>query len=143
MSDPKRLHPLVAELIAGFTTEAGELRLAPELFSEWWGRLRALEEPEREPVAIDLAVVAARFRRERPGPTTDWAVHALIFFGIELVGSPERARAAFEAVGLRLEEGAGRFVAPVELVKQAPGVVPGRTRTIAPALQNNHLRKLR
>lgn len=137
-----RLHPIVAELLRDFRTVDGELRLTPEQFGAWWARLSDVEAEQREGVAVDLAVVAARFRRERPAGT-DWAFHALIFFGTELLGDPERIRAALEAQGLTLEPGGERFVAPVELVKQAPPVATGRTRSVDPLLQQSRNRRLR
>lgn len=141
-TDPPTLHPLVVELLGAFELDEGQLVLSEATFEAWVGRLRGVPPDGRAAVATDLAVVAARFRREQP-QATEWAVQALLFFGTVLVGSMLATRRVFERAGLELSPEALKYVEAAEQLKQAPPPPAGRTRTIDAQLQRTQLRRLR
>lgn len=136
------LHPLVVELLGAFELEGESLVLSEATFEAWVVRLRGVAEDGRAAVATDLAVVAARFRREQPH-ATEWAVQALLFFGSMLVGNMQATRRIFERAGLELSPEALKYVEAAELHKQAPPPPSGRMRTIDATLQRTQLRRLR
>lgn len=142
MSDVAVLHPLVSELMGDFAIEDGRLSLSSEAFGSWFERLRGLSPAQREPVSRDLVVLAARFQREAR-EATDWAVHALMFFAIELAGSIERAERIAAGQGLELSSEIRRASQAVEELKNAPPVRAGRGRSIDPGILAQHLARRR
>lgn len=142
MSEAAHLHPLVCELMADFSTEGGKLSLTDAQFGAWYERLRELSPAQREPVARDLVVLAARFQREAR-EATDWAVHALMFYAIELAGSIQLAESLAEGQGPELSQAVRRASRAVEEVKSAPAVQAGRRRNVDPGILAEHLARRR
>lgn len=136
------LHPVVVELLAELSVREGVLVMPSASYERWIARFRDASPASRAPIAIDLATVAARFRREAPN-ATEWAVHALMFLAIELAGSIERAQKIFGARGLELDAVSSKYVAPVESIKAAPKLEQGRTRTLSPTLAHTATKRLR
>lgn len=141
-ASPPMLHPLVVELLGAFELDDGRLTLSEASFEAWVQRLRGVVPDARAAVATDLAVIAARFRREQP-QATEWAVQALLFFGTTLVGSMQATRRIFERAGLELSPEALKYVEAAEQLKHAPPPPSGRMRTIDATLQKTQLRRLR
>ena len=139
---PPLLHPLVVELLEAFELDEDQLVLSEATFEAWVSRLRGVPHDARAAVATDLAVVAARFRREQP-QATEWAIQALLFFGTTLVGGMLATRRIFERAGLELSPEALKYVEAAEQLKQAPPPPSGRMRTIDATLQKTQLRRLR
>ena len=142
MSQTSTLHALVVELMNDLKEADGRLTLEPEEFEAWYARLRALSPAQRPPVARDLVVLAARFQREAR-ESTEWAVHALMFFAIQMSASIEQAERLLSSHGLELPPEAMRLSQAAEALKAAPPPTSGRSRAVDPILQQQHMARRR